>query len=171
MDQNLKTKLASIRLLALDFDGVLTDGHVYVDEAGRESVRASRRDGMGIAMLQRAGVEVAVISREENPVVAARCKKLQVLCMQGIATGEGKAQILLRLMQERGITREAVAYMGDDVNDLGALSAAGVPLAVRDADPAVQRAACYITERNGGKHAVREVCNIILEAKDIKPSY
>lgn len=93
----LQNKLKSLKLFLLDFDGVFTDGYVYVNQDGIESVRCSRRDSLGILMLKKAGIEVGVVSKETNPVVAARCKKMGVSFWQGIADGKGKRDIVERI--------------------------------------------------------------------------
>lgn len=146
------------QLLVLDFDGVMTDDRVWVDEAGREAVVFDRRDGMGIRLLREAGVEVLVLSTEVNPVVGARCKKLGIPSQQGL--GDKRAS-LLRWVDERGIDLADVAYVGNDVNDLGCLHAVGLPVAVSDAHPDVLAAAQVTLRRPGGRGAVREVCDLL----------
>jgi N-acylneuraminate cytidylyltransferase len=151
-----------IRLLALDFDGVMTDNRVWVDQAGTESVACYRGDGWGIARLKEAGVEVCVISTETNPVVSARCRKLNVAAFQGCAD---KLAPLQSLARERGLGPEQVAYVGNDVNDLECLQWVGLPIAVADAVPQVRAAARFVTTQLGGRGAVREVADWILSAK------
>lgn len=153
--------LASIKLLILDFDGVMTDNRVLVSQDGAESVLCSRSDGWGIARLREAGVGVMVLSTEQNPVVTARCTKLGIACVQG---SDDKLAALQSLAAERGLAREQIAYLGNDVNDLGCLAWVGCPIAVRDAHPAAQAAACWVTRHRGGRGAVREVCDAILNA-------
>jgi len=170
-DEILRRKLAGIKLLACDFDGVMTDGRVYVDQDGRETVRCSRRDGMGITMLQNAGVEVVVISREANPVVTKRCEKIGVKCWSAVETTLGKLGILQAHAAESGLTVDQIAYVGDDVNDIAALNYAGVAFSVADGHRAVQSIADYVTKASGGNHVVREICELIFEAKGITPEY
>lgn len=169
MDKNIKNKLKKIKLLVLDFDGVMTDGHVYVDQDGREMVRCSRKDGMGIGLLKKAGIEALVISMEANPVVTTRCQKLKIPCWQKIETGDDKLTLLKRIVKEKGSIPEEIVYMGDDVNDLEALKYAGVAFSVADGHQSVKKAADYVTKARGGEHAVREVCELILVARGIKP--
>lgn len=161
----LRPKLASIRILALDFDGTLTDGFVQVRQDGMETVRFSRRDSLGTNMLQAAGVRVVIISKETNAVVKSRADKMKVDCYHGVATGEGKLDILRRYASELQVPMEHVAYMGDDINDLKCITAAGLGITVADGHPACIEAADFTTSRNGGDHAVREVCELILRAK------
>jgi N-acylneuraminate cytidylyltransferase len=151
-----------IRLVVLDFDGVMTDNHVLADQHGIESVWCSRADGLAIELLRRVGIDVCVLSTEVNPVVSARCRKLGVDCMQGVAE---KAQLLRKMSAERGLHRHQVAYMGNDVNDLGCMAWAGYPVAVADAVPEVRRAACFVTKRKGGGGAVRELADRLLAAR------
>jgi N-acylneuraminate cytidylyltransferase len=148
-----------VRLLVMDFDGVLTDDRVWVDEAGVESVAASRSDGMGIARLRAAGIEAVVLSSETNPVVTARCRKLGIEAIQGV---EDKATALQDLLQRLGIAREEVVYVGNDVNDLPCFPIVGWAAAVADAAPAVRAAADHVLRAPGGQGAVRELCELIL---------
>jgi N-acylneuraminate cytidylyltransferase len=151
--------LRSVRLLVLDFDGVLTDNRVLVDQDGREAVWCHRGDGWGIARVREAGVEVVVLSTEKNPVVAARCRKLGIDCVQGL---DDKLTVLQEIATERSLQREQVAYVGNDVNDLEAMAWVGVPVAVADAVPQVKSVARLVTERAGGMGAVREICDLVL---------
>lgn len=151
--------LATIRLLVLDFDGVMTDNRALVDEEGREAVWVNRSDGWGIARLREAGVEVVVLSSETSPVVAARCHKLGIAYQQA---EEHKEAALRQLAASRGLTMQQVAYVGNDVNDLECMRLAGISAAVADAHPEVLRAAHLILSHAGGKGAVRELCDLIL---------
>lgn len=160
-DPPTPSRLASIRLLLLDFDGVLTDNRVYVDQTGLESVACHRGDGWGIARLREAGVEVQVISTETNPVVAARCAKLGIRCRQGISD----KRAVVRSILAAGHVREEVAFVGNDVNDLGALELVGLPIVVADATPGARAAAHWVTQTIGGAGAVREVADAILSAR------
>ncbi len=151
-----------LRLLVLDFDGTLTDDRVWVDQDGREMVAAHRGDGFGIARLRAAGVEVVILSRETNSVVAARARKLQVPVFQSITD---KAAALRRLLQERGVPAAQAAFVGNDINDLPAFHEVGWAVAVADAHPDVRRAADWVLSRPGGHGAVRELCDLILEQR------
>ncbi len=151
---------ARIALLALDFDGVLTDNRVWTDQDGRESVAAHRGDAFGLAALRRAGVDVVVISKERNPVVAARCAKMGIPCYHGV---DDKRTLLRRYLQERGIAPAETVFVGNDLNDLPAFEVAGWGVAVADAQPEVRRAADFVLSRPGGHGAVRELCDLILQ--------
>jgi len=149
----------AIRLLVLDFDGVLTDNRVWVDQDGREMVAANRSDSLGINQLRQAGVETVVISTETNPVVAARCRKLNIPWIQG---ENDKATALRKLLQDRNIDANEAVYLGNDVNDLPCFPLVGWAVAVADAMPEVIRQADFILTRPGGRAAVRELCDLIL---------
>lgn len=150
---------ADLKLIVLDFDGVLTDDRVWVDEDGHEQVAAHRGDGLGIGLLKQAGVEVLVLSKERNPVVAARCRKLDIECHQGI---DAKAPLLKDLIAKRNLAPEQVAYVGNDINDLDCFPVVGFAAAVADAHPQVLRAADLRLSHPGGHGAVRELCDLIL---------
>jgi N-acylneuraminate cytidylyltransferase len=155
---------AKVAALVMDFDGVLTDNRVSVDQDGRESVQCSRADGMGLELLRKAGLPLLVLSKEQNPVVAARCRKLQVRCEQGI---EAKWPALLAYCAELRIAPEQVVYVGNDINDLECMRAVGCGVAVADSHPEALRAAKLVLSANGGAGAVRELCDLILEHTSI----
>jgi YrbI family 3-deoxy-D-manno-octulosonate 8-phosphate phosphatase len=148
-----------IQLLVLDFDGVLTDNRVWVDQDGREMVTANRSDSLGVNLLRQAGVETVVISKEINPVVAARCRKMNIACIQG---EDDKEIALKKLLAERGVDPPNAVYCGNDVNDLPCFPLVGWAVAVADAMPEVVRQADYLLTRSGGGGAVRELCDLIL---------
>jgi N-acylneuraminate cytidylyltransferase len=146
-------------LLALDFDGVMTDDRVFVREDGREMVVCTRGDGLGVTMLRRAGFPVLVLSTETNPVVAARSSKLKVECIQGI---RDKTREFTRILEDRKIPPAAVVFVGNDVNDLGCIELSGCGLVVADAHPLVRAAAKGVLTHRGGQGAVREVAELLL---------
>jgi len=154
-----------IDLLVLDFDGVLTDNRVWTDQDGRESVAANRSDSEGLSRLRKAGVEALVISKEVNPVVAARCRKLKLPFVQGI---EEKGPALRRLLEERGVDPGRVVYLGNDTNDLPCFPLVGWAAAVADAHAEVVRRADFTLTKKGGRGAVRELCDLILSRKEVR---
>lgn len=155
--------LRRIELLVFDFDGVMTDNRVLVMEDGREGVFCNRSDGLGLGMLRDAGLPMLVMSKERNPVVAARCRKLELECVQGV---DDKVEELRRRCATRAVPLAHVAYVGNDVNDEACMRAVGLPIAVADAWPAARKAAKFVTARPGGYGAVREVCDWFLAARD-----
>jgi 3-deoxy-D-manno-octulosonate 8-phosphate phosphatase (KDO 8-P phosphatase) len=151
----------SIRLVAFDFDGVFTDNMVYVFEDGREAVRCSRADGIGLRKLDRAGVQTVILSTEVNPVVTARGRKLGIRCVQGCAD---KQASLAQFLAEAQLSAAQAAFVGNDENDAGCLEQVALPIVVQDAYPAVVRLARYQTQARGGHGAVREVCDLFEQA-------
>jgi YrbI family 3-deoxy-D-manno-octulosonate 8-phosphate phosphatase len=154
--------LAGIRLVAFDFDGVFTDNTVFVTQDGVESVRCWRSDGIGLTRLRSTGVHTLILSTEINPVVAVRAAKLKTDCKQGI---EDKAKTILATCDELGIDPAQVAFVGNDINDIPAFKAVGLPIAVGDAYPEVFPHVFYRTGKPGGQGAVREICDLIFHAK------
>lgn len=151
-----------VQLLATDFDGVMTDDRVWVDETGHEAVFCSRSDGMGIRLVKEKGVRVVVISSETNPVVAARCQKLGVDFVQGTFK---KAEKLTKYMSDYSIDAANAIYIGNDVNDLSCFPLVACALTPHDAHPTARDAADIVLTKCGGYGAVREVCDRILELK------
>ncbi|WIV44027.1 acylneuraminate cytidylyltransferase [Glutamicibacter nicotianae] len=145
-----------------DFDGVHTPDTAYVDEHGTETVRVSRSDGMGVARLRAAGVKFLILSKETNPVVAARAAKLKVEVAHGI---ENKAEYVARWLADESINPARVAYLGNDINDLGAMALVGWPITVADAHHDVHLAARHTLTRKGGHGAVRELAELVLAAR------
>jgi len=148
-----------VELVVFDFDGVMTDNRVWVDQLGNEMIAANRSDSQGIKELRQAGIRSLVLSTETNPVVAARCKKIDLPVIQGVGD---KAAILMEYLQREGIDPRHVVYVGNDVNDLPCFPLVGWAVVVNDALPAASEQADYILTRRGGYAAVREVCEIIL---------
>ena len=149
-----------VSLVVLDFDGVLTDDRVYVNQHGEETVAAHRGDGMGISQLKKAGIEVVILSKEKNPVVKARADKLGIPAYQGI---DEKGKELQSLMADKGIPSEQVVYLGNDINDLPCFPLVGLAAAVADAHPKVIERAQLVLSKNGGYGAVRELADLLLE--------
>lgn len=150
----------NVRLIVLDFDGVMTDDLVTVDENGTESVRCSRSDGLGIRLVKEAGIAVVVISSETNRVVAARCKKLGIDFVQGTLQ---KTEKLREYCQEKKIDSANAVYVGNDVNDIACFPVVGCALVPSDAHEKALAAADIVLTRTGGHGAVREACDRILD--------
>ncbi|MFC5501066.1 cytidylyltransferase domain-containing protein [Lysinimonas soli] len=142
-----------------DFDGVHTDDSVIIGQNGDEFVTVSRSDGMGIARLREAGIPVLILSTETNPVVSARARKLGVEVLQG---RRDKAAALADWAAERGIPLDRIAYLGNDVNDLGCFELVGWPVAVPGAHPRVLAAARFVLGAPGGDGAVRELAEAVI---------
>ena len=149
-----------VKLLILDFDGVLTDNRVWVDAEGRELVAAHRGDGWGVALLRERGFEVVVLSSETDPVVEARCRKLGVPFIQGLTD---KAIALHKLIEEREVDPACVIYLGNDVNDVPCFPLVACAVVVADAHPQARAQADLVLKRSGGLGAVRELCDLLLD--------
>ena len=148
-----------VDLVVFDFDGVMTDDCVIVDQNGIESVRCSRADGMGVRLLRESGMKIIVLSTERNPVVMTRCKKLNLECIHGVLK---KGDILSNYMKENGIDPQNVVYVGNDVNDLPCFPLVGCALVPADANVKVKNEADIVLSHNGGEGAVRELCDMLL---------
>lgn len=151
-----------VQLVVFDFDGVMTDNRVWVDENGHEMVAANRSDSIGVKRLRQAGVRAMVLSTEINPVVAARCRKLDLPVIQGV---EDKATVLSNYLSAEGLNPAQVLYVGNDINDLPCFPLVGCAVAPADAQPAVLQQADLVLSQRGGHGAVREICDMILERK------
>ncbi len=155
-----RTLPTKVSLLVMDFDGVLTDNRVWVTQNGEEAVAANRSDSLGLALLlEQKKVASLVLSKERNPVVEARCRKINVPVLQGI---DDKATALKNYLVEKKIDPKHVVYIGNDTNDLPCFPVAAFAFAPADALPEVQRRADWVLENQGGRGAVRELCDILL---------
>jgi YrbI family 3-deoxy-D-manno-octulosonate 8-phosphate phosphatase len=149
----------SIDLVVLDFDGVLTDNRVLVFSDGQEAVTCDRADGLGISRVRRLGIPIIVLSTEANPVVASRCRKLELECLQGV---DDKLAALRRIANERGAELSNTVYVGNDVNDLSCLKAVGCAVVPAGTHPGLHPYAHFVLASAGGRGAVRELCDLIL---------
>lgn len=162
-DAAIRERAGHIRLLALDVDGVLTDGGVYMGDTGESFKRFHIHDGKGLAMLRAEDVAVAIITARRSEAVTRRAQELGIhYVYQGVGD---KAERLRCLTEELALELESVAYVGDEVVDLGAFSRAGLAVAVANAHPRVRRRAHWVTARSGGHGAVREVSELILASQ------
>jgi 3-deoxy-D-manno-octulosonate 8-phosphate phosphatase (KDO 8-P phosphatase) len=147
----------------MDVDGVLTDGTVCIASDGTESKRFSITDGLGLVLLRKCGVELAWISGRRSAATALRASELKVAHV--IEGRHDKLAVLGELSKRLGIPLRDCAYMGDDIVDAPAIAAAGIGISVPTALPEALAAASYVTRRQAGRGAVREVCDIILRAR------
>ncbi|MGV8026807.1 MAG: cytidylyltransferase domain-containing protein [Anaerolineaceae bacterium] len=155
-----RTFPGKISLILMDFDGVMTDDRVWVDENGHEMVAAYRGDGMGISLVQqKLGIEIIVVSKETNPVVARRCEKLHLAYYQGI---DNKTAVIDAILAERKLDKKEVVYIGNDINDLECFEKVGFRIAPADAHEVIKRAADLILHKSGGMGAVREFCDLVI---------
>ena len=153
----------NILLLILDVDGVLTDGRLYFDAKGEALKVFHVRDGHGLKMLQRAGIEVALVSGRRSDAAYQRARELGINRFhEGV---RDKVAVMEEIMTAMGLAAAQVAVVGDDLVDLPIMSRAGLAVAVADAVPEVLDAAQWVTHNPGGRAAVREVCDLILKAQ------
>jgi CMP-N-acetylneuraminic acid synthetase len=155
-----------IDLVICDFDGVITDNRVWVDQDGRESVAAYRSDSIRIRELREQGIEVLILSSEANRVVEARAKKMGVEAIHGIGIQE-KGRVLREVLAQKKIRAENVIFVGNDLNDLPCFEVAGWSVAVADAYPEVIRAADFVLSKAGGHGALRELCDLLLRQDNL----
>ncbi len=162
-EKELLEKAANIKLAVFDVDGVLTNGQLILGESGDEYKAFHVRDGHGLVMLLESGCHIAVITARSSNIVAERMASLGI---RYVYQGEkDKGARLMSLIDELGIQREQVAYTGDDVIDLPAMTKVGLPIAVADARPEVKEYADWVTKERGGQGAAREVCELIMKAQ------
>jgi len=151
-----------IALIICDFDGVLTDNRVWVDQDGTELVAAYRSDSIRVKEMRANGVEIIILSSEINAVVAARAKKMGVQAIHGVGIHE-KGRVMHEVLEQKNVKAENVIYIGNDLNDLPCFEIAGWSVAVADAYPEVIRAADFVLSKPGGHGALRELCDLILK--------
>ncbi|MFW5995636.1 MAG: KdsC family phosphatase [Halanaerobiaceae bacterium] len=163
MDIELLTKARKIKLFSMDVDGVLTDGRIIIGNQGQEFKAFHSQDGQGIKLLQEAGIRTAVITGRSSRLVEIRAGELDIEeVFQGI---DNKLAVLRTLLKKHNLGFEEVACIGDDINDLPLLKKAGLAFTVADGVQEVKEEADFITSNRGGRGAVREVCDLLLDAR------
>jgi 3-deoxy-D-manno-octulosonate 8-phosphate phosphatase (KDO 8-P phosphatase) len=163
MKKNIKDKLKGIRLLVLDVDGVMTDGRIIMDDAGREIKNFNVRDGHGIKILQRCGVKVAILTGRKSKVVEHRAKDLEIKYVYQKVYN--KKEVFEKMLIKNKLTADAVGFIGDDIVDVPVLKRVGFSVAVADALDVVKKSVDYVAKNKGGNGAVREICEMILQAQ------
>lgn len=159
----LLLELQQIRLLAMDVDGVLTDGSLNIGAEGELFKAFNAKDGMGISLAMRNGLEIALITGRRSEIIHRRAEELGITLLYECV--KDKALQLKQIAAERGISLDEIAYMGDDLNDLPAMVQAGISFAPADAAKDVLKAVNAVASCNGGRGAVREIIELILEAQ------
>jgi 3-deoxy-D-manno-octulosonate 8-phosphate phosphatase (KDO 8-P phosphatase) len=163
ISEEVLQRARKVKMLVLDCDGVLTDGQIILLPCGQETKPFDVRDGHGIVMARRAGLRIAIISGRESFAVRARAQELGIARLYERAWD--KLEAYQALLVEEGLSDEAICYMGDDVTDIPLLRRAGLALVVADAAEEAKRFAHFVTERSGGRGAVREAIELILKAQ------
>jgi len=155
---------ASARLIVLDVDGVLTDGTIWIDDAGQQSRRFHIRDGLALTLWKAVGRQVAILTSKRSEAVRTRAHMLDIdLIEQG---AEDKLPGLQRILAATGVSKEQTAYVGDDLVDAAVMRQVGYPIAVADAAEEIRAIAWHVTSRPGGQGAVREAIEFLLKRED-----
>ncbi len=165
MNKTLKDKLKRVKLLVLDVDGILTDGRIIVNDQGRETKHFDVQDGFGIVLFQRCGFKVAVISARGSEAVKARTADLKI--SKVYLSARNKLKIYRQLIKSSAVEDSEVCFMGDDLPDLSVAQTAGTVCTVPSAREEIKKEADYVTTRAAGHGAVREVVELILQAKGL----
>jgi 3-deoxy-D-manno-octulosonate 8-phosphate phosphatase (KDO 8-P phosphatase) len=163
MKKNIKEKLEKIKMLILDVDGVMTDGRVIMDDSGREIKNFDVRDGHGIKLIQRYGISVVLLTGRQSEVVKHRAHDLGI--REIYQKVFNKKEVFIKILKKNKLSAADVAFMGDDIIDIPVLKAVGFSAAVADALDVVKKSVDYITQNKGGRGAVREVCDMLLQAQ------
>lgn len=158
-------KLKKIKLLLLDVDGVLTDGRITFTDNGGELKSFHSKDGVGLKLLQHMGIKAGIVTARTSPIVARRCKELGIdLIFEGVHV---KAEVLPTVIERTGLQPTEIAYMGDDLIDVGLMKKVALGIAPADAHEVVLAHADLVTGAIGGRACVREACDIILKAQGL----
>ena len=159
MDSN---DFINIKLIVYDFDGVMTDNKVYIDQNGLEMVQVNRADGLGVLEIKKLGIVQIIISTEKNPVVSARAKKLGIFCFQGI---DNKKIALIDFCKENDISLKNVAFVGNDINDKEVMETVGLTFCPADAHGSIKDISDYVLKTKGGNGVIRELFDLITREK------
>lgn len=163
LDERLVKKIKLTSLLILDVDGVLTDGRIIIDDLGNETKNFNVRDGHGIRLLTGCGIDVVILSGRNSKVVEHRAKDLGI--NEVYQSAYEKIKVYEEILKKRNLSDDNVAYIGDDIVDIPVFRRVGFSVAVADAAVYVKEAADYVTVEKGGRGAVREVCEMILQVQ------
>lgn len=165
MNQMTQEKLKNIKLLLLDVDGVLTDGRITFTDDGRELKSFHSKDGVGLKLLRHMGLSAGIVTARTSPIVARRCQELAIdLIFEGVHV---KAEVLPAVMERTGLKPEEIAFMGDDIIDVGLMKKVALGIAPADAHEVALAQADLVTKAFGGQACVREACDIILKAQGL----
>jgi 3-deoxy-D-manno-octulosonate 8-phosphate phosphatase (KDO 8-P phosphatase) len=164
LSPKLREKAKRIKLLLLDVDGVLTDGRIIMDDTGKELKHFDVRDGYGIRLIIRSGIQVGIMTGRFSKVVRHRAKDLGIrMVFQKV---HRKMEVYEKIKKKSRLSDREIAYMGDDIVDLPVLGKAGLAVTVRDAWEGLMKHVDYVTRRKGGEGAVRELVEIVLQAQE-----
>ena len=156
----LYLKKGEIQLFVYDFDGVMTDNKVYVDQNGNETVQVNRADGLGVAEIKRLEIAQLILSTEKNSVISARAGKLDIPFLHGI---DNKKNALINYCRENDITLEKVVYVGNDINDKEAMETVGITFCPADAHDSIKDISNHVLKTKGGDGVIRELLDLIIK--------
>ena len=154
--------MKSISLIIYDFDGIMTDNKVYIDQNGNETVQVNRADGLGVAEIKKLGLQQIIVSTEMNPVVSVRAKKLNLPYLQGV---ENKSFAISKYCKQNKISMNNVAYVGNDINDYEAMKIVGTTFCSADAHQKIKLISHHVLMSKGGEGVVREILDILTRKK------
>ncbi|HNS56925.1 MAG TPA: HAD family hydrolase [Smithellaceae bacterium] len=163
MKKSLREKLQHIKILIMDVDGVMTDGRIIINDDGRETKNFDVRDGHGIKLVQRYGIEVALLTGRQSEVVKHRANELGITEVHQKIFN--KKEVFVEILQKNNLNANQAAFIGDDIIDIPVLKEAGFSATVADAIDIVKKTVDYVTKKKGGRGAVREVCEMLLQAQ------
>jgi len=164
MDETILNKARKIKLLILDVDGVLTDGRIVYDSSGQDMKFFDVHDGLGVYLLKKAGIPTILITAKDSKAIKPRAKDMQV--EEVFADVSPKSSILDEILKKYKVSLDEICFVGDDLVDLCVMKRVGFPVAVFNAALEIKQVASYITLREGGRGAVREVAELILKAQE-----
>jgi 3-deoxy-D-manno-octulosonate 8-phosphate phosphatase (KDO 8-P phosphatase) len=163
MKKKIQEKLKNVKMLILDVDGVMTDGRIIMDDEGRQLKNFNVRDGHGLKIIQRYGIKIAILTGRKSEVVNHRASDLEIKDVYQGALN--KKEVFKEILVQHKLAAISVAFMGDDIIDIPVLKQVGFSVAVADAVDVVKKNVDYVTKNKGGHGAVREVCEMILQAQ------
>ena len=155
--------MRDIQLIIYDFDGVMTNNKVIIDQDGKEMVEVSRADGLGVDEIKKFGIQQMILSTEKNLIVSARAKKLGIPCLQGI---DDKQKALMHFCEKNKLDLRNVAYVGNDINDKEAMKISGITFCPSDAHKKIKLVTDYVLKTKGGYGVVRELMEILIKQKE-----
>ena len=153
-----------LKLLVYDFDGVMTNNKVYIDEKGKETVEVNRSDGLAISEIKKLKIKQIILSTEKNPVVKKRAEKLQIPYIQSV---DDKKSVLLNYLNSKKIKLDEIGYVGNDINDLEVMKLVGFKFCPKDSHFSIREISDYIMEANGGDGVIRELLDFLNKKKEI----
>lgn len=163
MESQITDKIKKIKLLILDVDGVLTDGRIIYDSKGRDSKFFDVHDGLGVYLLRRLGIKTILITAKGSKTIKPRARDMRV--EEYYEDVFPKTKVLDKIMNKHNVSKEEICFIGDDLVDLSIMKAVGFPVAVANASQDIKTAACYVTQKSGGRGAVRETAELILKTQ------